>query len=420
MDSDHRFRMKILLFTSDEADWQGIKHHLDSWDVSAKMCRHAVRTFAALVAAADEGAPFDAVIVDQGQLDMDSRQFAISVRSDPALQYLSLIYIGSNLEDPLAQQLYTAGYTKLLPKPLDKTLLYEAIHSISTNPRTEPRVVRLLDRYSSRKTRQPLNILLAEIDRNEQHRVRSILRRAGHHVFVVDDGARVLDALDAHRFDIAVVSFQLKEVTGLEAFKLYRFTHLDQPCIPFLMLLDKPTAVAAGACEEAGVNAFLSKFAESKRLLEMVEKTVQSSSMETASHGGANTIYASPQHPRAVTIDGITLDLQRLKELEQLGGGTEFLHELIENFDQENKKLLTEMTEAAQAGKVSVFRDFGHAIKDSAGSLGAVTLYQLGIRAIKQPPDEILNLMWELRICCQNTYKALQYYLAEYSNSASG
>ena len=405
---------KILLISNDSGEQQTIKRHLDSWGAATRIYPNAARCFAALIGALESNDPFHALIAVHGQFDMDTRQLAASIRSEPALQGLFLIHVGVTPEGQLSDQLRAAGYAKLLAKPLDKTLLFDAIYGMGAAPLGDaPGVVRLMDHYTGRKRQQPLSILLADSNPNDLRRCKRVLQQAGHHVFVVENGLRILDALESHRFDVAVVAMHLPQVTGLEAFKLYRFTRTDQPWMPFIMLLDHVTTAKVRECEDAGVNAILAKPVASSQLTEVLENTVQASIKDRLGQGNGGT---GAKLTRAIVIDGLTLDGQRLKELEQLGKGEVFLADLIDNFIKESIQILQQMEQAVEHSDVKRFHDLGHTIKDSAGSLGTLDLYQLGVRATRlyasDFPDSALRLLEDLQQCCRDSHKALRHYLS--------
>ncbi len=119
----------------------------------------------------------------------------------------------------------------------------------------------------------------------------------------------------------------------------------------------------------------------------------------------------------------MALDVRRLGDLERLGSGDCFLRELVEKFRQDNEQIIETMKEAALNCRSDEFKDLAHAIKDSAGSLGALALYHLGISAVKMSVDDFpqsaLQLTFEIKSCNQSSYKALQQYLTDQENLLS-
>ena len=103
----------------------------------------------------------------------------------PMLQSLYLIHVGPGNHGSQETRLLNAGFTKLLSTPLNRTFLFNALHNTYTQPESGGRVVRLIDRYTSEVSDQPLSILVADRSFVRQ-RIRSILQRAGHRVFMVN------------------------------------------------------------------------------------------------------------------------------------------------------------------------------------------------------------------------------------------
>lgn len=410
---------RILVLTNDKSDRHGILRHLDSWGITPTVCSTAARSFYELLRASEAHSPYHVVIVDRGLFDMDASQFSAALRSEQHLQDIYLILIGARPAEIEEGGLNRLGYTRLVPVPLNKTLLFDALHNLRSAP-LEPRpgVAKIIDRYTASTTSPPLSILLAENRRGEQQRIRAVLQQQGHQVFLVDSGARVLDALDSHQFDLAIVSRELREISGIEAFNLYRFTRIDKQRTPFILLLHNPGDSDRQRCEESGVNAILEAGADPKTIMNVLKKVV----LESGDQGQARQNYHR-QHLHQTTgfVGGHTadtaLDRNRLAELENLGGNTAFLSDLIDSFNRDNRHFLTQMELAIKKGDLSRFRDLGHAIKDSAGSLGTIRLFELGTAASHIPSEAFrqnaLDLLQQLTECCRLSNDALQNYIRE-------
>jgi len=409
----------MLLVTTDTTDRHEVVAWLSSWGAAVTLAANPARALYELVRGIQDGTPYRAAIVDQGQLNTSSDQLAILIRSEPALHDLALIHIASRHPQRRQAELKDAGYTRLLSAPVDKTLLYTALHQSSGPATKDPRVVRLMDHYSSSRSRRPLNILLADSSSSDRHRIRNMLKRMGHEVFVADDGIRILDALDGHRFDLAIVSLGLKRANGLETFKLHHFTHSGQTEIPFIMLLEEADHRALQACKLAGVQGMLIKPLDSQKLSQTVESVVNLTQQRNRATGDDRTSTRLSLGARE--INGVLLDTQRLTELDRLGGSPDFLEKLINGFAMEGRKLLYQMEEAAATGNIGRLRDLGQALSDSAGNLGAFELHRASLAAsrldIHDSPQKALDLVREVRHSHGRTEKALQQFLSECDHS---
>lgn len=413
-DPDNLSGKRILLVSSDIEDRHGIQSQLTLWGAQSHLAGNAAHAFHELITAVRSGTPYHTVVVDHGRLGMDPAQFASALRAEPMLQNLYLIHVGPGNHGLQGDRLLNAGFTKLLSTPLNKTFLFNALYNTYTQTEPGGQVVRLIDRYSSEISDQPLSILVADRSFSVRQRVRSILQRAGHRVFMVNNGARVLDALDSHRFDLAIVSLDLREITGLEAFKLYRFTRVDKQWVPFILLLEEPTKELLKRCSDAGINATINLNADSRRYLETIARVLRDSASEESGTG----LSVRPTHASvgggSASGSGI-LDTNRLLEIERLGGGVRFLSDLVDSFNRDNRRILTQMKTMANAADPNRFRDLGHALKDAAGSLGALKLYQLGTAASRLSDKEFHEsapaLVQEITECCRISNDALHSYL---------
>ncbi len=405
---------KVLYLSNDSADRHGVMRHLASWGINRHRESNTIRAFTALINAVEQSKPFHAVLVDQKHMDMDPVQFASSVRAETALQSLCLIYIGPLTSESSEQRLHNAGYSKLIATPVDKSLLYKALHRSAELPVSDPGVVNLFDHYPAQKRHQPLDILFAANNIQLQHRLKRILERAGHRLYQVTNGNQVLDALESHHFDIALVEQDIPETGGLQALKLYRFTRLDQPWIPFVLVLDKPTTGMIQKCEDAGVDAYISLPIDQAWLLD---------TLDTLAQNKENDVL--PQAPSSLntTGSGAVLDDDRLQALETLSEDQQFLPNLIDHFFNDCETIITEMALAIETRKPKVFRNLGHSLRDITGNMGTLDIYHLSLKAARLRdsdfPEEALQLLSDINTARKIAREALQTHVSKRHNSAT-
>ncbi len=409
----------LLILSGSKKTQQEVADYIQGWGARFTQVESSIRAFAKLIEAADSGTPFQAVLVDQGSLDMEESQFAIALRAEPALQSLYLIHYGNSTLPSRIEQLYMAGYSGMLSTPLDKTLLFKALHNACETSAHHHDVVQLLDHYESEKLLQPLDILIACNSANESRKIHRILTNSGHQVFIVDDAPQLLDALDNHHFDLAILDAEMPEISGVEAVKLYRFAHLSQPWIPFILLLDSPSSQTIQSCEAAEIKHLLAKPISPPRLMEAVARA-----MDTGEQTHNNGVFDYPAAHGSTQYhgDSLILDTHQLNGLTRLGKGKAFLLELINQFDKESSELLDSLQFAAAGQDVTLLQDCGHKLKDTAGNLGALTLYRLAVRLSRietlDLKAEVDDLVTDIEECRTATITALHEHLAMGNSSA--
>jgi CheY-like chemotaxis protein len=105
----------------------------------------------------------------------------------------------------------------------------------------------------------PLRILLAEDNHFNQLVASKILNRLGYKIEIVDNGIKVLEAMQNRRYDVILMDIQMPEMDGLEATK-HIVDNTDLARRPYIIAL---TANAMDSdrqiCMDAGMDDFISK-----------------------------------------------------------------------------------------------------------------------------------------------------------------
>lgn len=366
---------RALILGTDAAQLEALRAHLDGWGVVAEHAATAAQAFARLIAAAQSDQAFHIVLADQHGMDMDAVQFAHAIRSEPSLRRLSLILIRSTAPGWSTEHLIKAGYTSLLSLPLDKTLLFNALHAACAGLPVDDAIPRLAERRTRPETPCPgLEILVAEDNPINQLVITKILERAGHHVQIAEDGERALDMLEAHTFDLAILDMQMPGKGGLEVMKLYRFLRSRGPQIPFIILTANATIEAKRECEEAGAAAYLTKPVEAQKLLDIIA-TLSTTPRQAAERSSAPTPQPAPP----------LVDEAILQEIAELDPNDKLLERLLHSFIRDAETTLAKMRAAVAAQEHDAFRDLAHALQGSAASVGASKLQHVCAAAVRQP-----------------------------------
>src|SRR5207302_4740827 len=83
-----------------------------------------------------------------------------------------------------------------------------------------------------------------------------------------------LDVLENERFDVIIMDLNMPPLRGLGAARAYRFRDPEAVQVPIIMLSADVTSEAIKECEEAGIDAFLPKPIEARRLLDTIASLV--------------------------------------------------------------------------------------------------------------------------------------------------
>ena len=277
---------RALVLSSEPEVAESLRTHLSGWGVHVTTVDRSAQAFARIVGASNAGTPFDFVLAVREGLDMDTAGFARAVRSDSTIHESRLILVtrGEDGGDPVASE----GYSASLPAPVDKRMLFNALHfSHAGTPADDPSVGNLAEKYRRKSAGgRKLRVLVAEDNRTNQMVIAKILERAGHDFKIVANGEEVLDALKEETFDIALLDLHMPVMGGVEAAKLSRFMSPGSPRMPIVALTADATPEARAECEEAGMDACLTKPIDSRKLFDLFETLVPAGSPGAEDPGG--------------------------------------------------------------------------------------------------------------------------------------
>ena len=407
---------KLLYISHESGDHHHIARHLESWGIELEQVTSCARAFARLVNAADAGSPVPMVLLDGTRLNFNPVHFAHTLRFDSQLDGARLILITPAIGEHERIRLKHAGYSRLLDTPVDKTLLFNALHDQPRPSASLKDIPQIIDRYQqSHSPVSPRDILICEPDEITRRMMTRLLERDNHKVFQVCDGEQALQALENHAFDLAIIDMDIPVMTGNEVVSTYRITHINRLDMPFIMVAD---AISTDI-REAGVDAILTRPVRPRALLDALARVCQQNSSSLADASGKAPLRNAAV--RSMYQNLPVLDLSLLKELEELGRDYDFLELLSESFLSDMDQLLQQMTQAFAQQNHGRFIDYAQALKSSAASIGANMLYDLSARACQLAPatlgSETLSLLHEIEDATKSTRNSLNAYLEQYKHN---
>ncbi|MGA9033103.1 MAG: ATP-binding protein [Sulfuricaulis sp.] len=405
---------RVLMISSGTGNRSLMFGYLKIWEVELSMAENAAQAFALLVNAAHSGRPFHTVLVDQEHLDMYALQFIAAARSESSLFELSLVLIRIKADNKTADEYLKAGYSYVLESPVEKRLLFNALHASTTAQHYENEsVISLNDRYKRHAgiRQSGLKILVAEDNAINQKVISKILESGGHRPTLVTNGEQALDALGRQSFDLVILDMQMPVVSGLEVVKIYRFTGPKDSPVRFLVLTANATTEAMNECREAGVDAYLTKPIDPAKLLDQIDRLAP----KGASGSSADRVSVrTTVMPVAISPSSHVLNDATLASLEIMGKRSSFIPELIHGFLKDTERLLGDMETALRLKKYAEFRDLVHAMKGSAGSVGAQALYDICASMHGLPDDTLRNEASSFMHDLITQYESARYELLAY------
>jgi two-component system sensor histidine kinase RpfC len=362
---------RALLVSADPSVTESVREHLAAWGMRAAAADRSAQGVAQVVSAANAGMSFDYVIVAEHGLDMDALAFARVIKSDPSIHHARLILVASGREDADAGA--RSGYSAVLPAPVDRTMLFSALHLSRPDAAPgDPSVGDIVEKYRQRQAgRRKLRVLVAEDNLTNQMVIAKILERAGHEVVLVSNGEQALEELKSRPFDVTLMDLHMPVMGGIEAAKLYRFMDRASPRMPIVALTADVTEEARAECEDAGMEACLTKPIDTRRLFELLDELVPAGTPQARE---AVDNPAGEEPGTAEPGNGECIDTRVLRELSELGGNGDFVVRLVWTFLKGAREKIRELERAVSSGDLEGARRAAHALKGNSGQIGAFAL----------------------------------------------
>jgi two-component system sensor histidine kinase RpfC len=302
------------------------------------------------------------------------------------------------------------GKNVLLGTPLDKRLLFNALHAVTAEDEDRREVVFLSEYLKRRENARSFRILVADDNASNRTVVSKILERAGHTVELVESGEEVLDALERGRFDLAILDRNMPDMGGVEALKRLRFMQGGGRRLPVIVLSADVTHEARQESLDAGADAFLSKPIEAPRLLDVISELAGEEPVRVAPVREAPTRRGHI----AVADAPAVLNRETLRLLQELGSDSEFMERLIGAFIKDTEQILRRVDQDGTFLPGGDFRSLVHALKGSVSSVGADRLTQYCNRVSAMSDADLRSESRAVAKALREEFEAVRKELAEF------
>ncbi len=265
-------------------------------------------------------------------------------------------------------------------------------------------------------------ILLVDDNRTNRRVISRVLENAGHVVETAENGDDALDRLDVDAFHIVLTDINMPGTSGLDLTKMYRVLHADEPHMPIVALTADATEQAKQDCRDAGMDGFLTKPVEAQQLIALVreltagavglddaqfletlspdspDRTAPEEASLGAEEAGASQTQAPARPPQLITpisahpkyggaSNEPVLDPDSVDALRALDSDHAFMAEVFDDFLADAAATMVNLNDAFDNGDLAAFHDEAHALRSSAGYVGAKRMVRLLLDMREFGPD---------------------------------
>ncbi len=242
-------------------------------------------------------------------------------------------------------------------------------------------------------------ILLVEDNPINQQVAEEIISESGMIVTITENGSEALQTLATEVFDLILMDLQMPVMDGFEATRAIR----NQERFKLLPIIAMTAHAMSGdreRCLKAGMNDHISKPIDPDELLMVLAKWLGvSSGNDTNTERRTMLKPATDEDVSLESWYGIDAELG----IKRVMGNRNLFKNLVEEFITTFNNVELEMSQLLEAGNFDKARDLAHAIKGSAGNIGANDLYQTAARLENAlQAQDLLSIQAELEAFINN------------------
>ncbi len=240
---------RLLVLDADRRDAEVVDHYAGLWGMAVTRTNTLGAARAELRRAAAAGVPYDVTLTDV--------QLATAVDLADLVRVVELGSLADRARDHSA-----------VTRPIKATALLERLSA------TRPALV---DTLPVPKLSIPLSrgrVLVAEDNLINQRLIRKLLEQRGYEVQIAGTGIQAVDAAARHQFDLILMDGHMPEMDGLSATRTIRSAEGGRSRIPIVALTANAMAGDEERCLEAGMDDYLSKPINTRRLDDILRQWV--------------------------------------------------------------------------------------------------------------------------------------------------
>ncbi|MDJ1182222.1 response regulator [Roseofilum casamattae] len=423
--------LKCLVVDDNRPLREGLIKVLQSFSFSAFSASSGRMAIDMLHRAIADEEPFDFILMDRCMPKWNGIETIQQMRSELGIEATPPILMMTAYDrEALREETQGLGIGALLPKPIDRSKLLDAIlHVLGYESSCDSGRTGRYRRYNSRSRSpyqvqgleqlQGAQILVVEDNEVNQLIARELLHSVGTIVDIAVNGLEAIANVQQCSYDLVLMDIRMPEMDGLEATRQIRALVEEGnlqterfATLPIVAMTAHATDSDLVRSLEAGMNDRVSKPIDPQELFAALIRWIAPYDREmdkeiVLKRGGAQRPALEPTAPPSIVLPGFNLE----EGLSRLDGNWEVYSHLLKLFYQEYQGFAGQIRTALADGDRRTCNDLVHGLKGAAGNVGAQKLYgcTIALEGIWQSGKiRLLTEVPELTILLQTLAEALQ------------
>jgi signal transduction histidine kinase/PleD family two-component response regulator len=219
----------------------------------------------------ESGLKVDLILSDIIMPEMDGCEFSHRLRQMELTKNIKLVALTSDALPGIAERINDAGFDALVAKPVLRNNLYEMLQVVFSHDRKERKEVITMQMVHELINKE-FSALLVEDNTLNQKLMSIMLKQMGCSHEIANNGSEAIDMLRVKSYDIILMDVQMPVMDGYEATKIIRGEM--KITTPIVALTAYVFTEEIQKCKDMGMNDFIPKPFEEKKLRETIRKWV--------------------------------------------------------------------------------------------------------------------------------------------------
>ncbi len=211
---------RVLVLDSPRIGRQAVVRQLGAWGASVATSDDGLAALTTLRDAAEQGCPYDAVVIDHRPPDRDAIALGGDLRDDARLTDIRLL-LAADGPLPGAARRGPPLFDGYLQKPLAPSALLCSLLD-GDGEAANPALIGGPHSNGSAAAVRPLDILVAEDNKSNRDLLVRILTRFGHRTEIAGNGQEAVAAVEQRPFDVVLMDVRMPIMNGVEALQAIR------------------------------------------------------------------------------------------------------------------------------------------------------------------------------------------------------
>ena len=370
-DTDDLEGVKVLVVDDNATSRMVLATLLKSWGCRSSQAADGDSALATLRKAARLADPFDIALLDLEMPRMDGQELARQIVADSQLSRSALLMMTSPSRRCGTAPLEELRLAGCITKPVAESRLRYALQAaLGRKMAAQPEAETCGKPSATTSSHAQTRILVAEDIATNQEVALAILKKLGYQADAVGNGAAALAALDKATYDLILMDCEMPGMDGYEATRRIRQqeTSDGKSRIPILALTAHAISGDRDKCMESGMDDYLCKPIEPRRLAEGLDKW-----LPTAQPARGPKAEADPPREEVIGI------FNEKELMERLMGDRSLAGKIVAGFLQDAPSQLRRLGEKLEQGDADGARRQAHMLKGAAATVSADALRALAL-----------------------------------------